>query len=213
MTTHRASDQVFPAGDFCKAIEPLPQLLEKKRVTLLVFRPEFVVVTDQARIFPINIHAVKVIFRNNINAAIGKCVSRCIRKQWEAIGSGSNRVKRIEAITWKPVSGSTDVFPAQGPDSPKPVSGRQNRVWQAKVNNITNDVAYVYSIKFVRDDPRDTTVYTFDPIISIKPSTKLVDIIFRILGFIGVCLSGLFYWRMKRMEIKMKRMEINNEKK
>ncbi len=87
--------------------------------------------------------------------------------------------------------------------------------WKAKVNNITDDAIYVYSIKFVRDSPTDTNIYDFDPIISIKPTDSIFKILFMtissILGILG--LFSLIYWRMERMKMKkeMERMNMNKK--
>ena len=80
------------------------------------------------------------------------------------VKSGS-LVEKILAITWKPTSGSTDIF---GTMQPYLVN---DKMWKAKVNSITDDVVYVYSINFKKE--KDPQVYVFDPIISIRPSTNI----------------------------------------
>ena len=117
--------------------------------------------------------------------------------QWQVLGSSG--VSRISDIKWKPVSGSTDIFGAAANNKPTRVTDTK---WRAKVNNITEDVIYVYSIKFVRDHPTDTNIYDFDPIISVKPSERSTGFLGIISGVLGGGLVSLISWRSDRMKNK-----------
>ncbi len=83
---------------------------------------------------------------------------------------GSN-VRQINAITWKPISGSTDVFSSEPPSAQNP--GQTH--WKGRVNRGAAYSIYVYSIEWVNE--KDGTTNVFDPIISIKPSTTFADLI------------------------------------
>ncbi|MEO7533137.1 MAG: hypothetical protein ABIU30_04815 [Ferruginibacter sp.] len=124
--------------------------------------------------------------------------------EWHALGSSG--VKSIIDIKPKSVSGSTDIF-GSGAGKPTRVNDKK---WKAKINNITDDAVYVYSIKFLRDDATDTTIYECDPIITIRPTatflTRLLNNIGFIVGLFG--LSGLIYWRMEKFKQKRARREI-----
>jgi hypothetical protein len=99
---------------------------------------------------------------NGVNRGHSTAYERMEDVQWEVLGT--TPIERISGIIWKNISGSTNIFPTSGEGSPQPVGN--GRVWKAKVN-VTQEVVYVYSIKFIIGGSE----YTYDPIISINPST------------------------------------------
>jgi hypothetical protein len=117
--------------------------------------------------------------------------------QWEIAG---NVIDRIEAVTWKQVSGSTNIFPETGsPGSPTPLNP-QKKVWRAKINDISG-VAYVYSIKFVRN-ASDPTIYEFDPIISIKPTSGFINTFLYAVSAVATAVLAFFTFQFLFKKLK-----------
>jgi hypothetical protein len=76
----------------------------------------------------------------------------------------TNQVSYINAIKWKPIAGSTDVF-SSNPPSPL---NNQKKNWKGIVNSNANFSVYVYGIEWKKPD--DATLKNFDPIISVNPT-------------------------------------------
>jgi hypothetical protein len=123
--------------------------------------------------------------------------------QWEI----TTPAVRISAIRWKEISGSTNVFPPGYPRS----RGGQGRVWHGTVNPVDKEYVYVYTIIWVNDEG---VTKEFDPIISIRPSTTLMnDLIGPVAGFVVGGVASLLYWRKERVALKreIERLKLNRQ--
>lgn len=119
--------------------------------------------------------------------------------QWQVLGG--TPVSRIEAITLKNISGSTNPFL---PGYPRPLT-TDKKIWVARGNRVTAESIYVYKINWVDNHGG---AHDFDPIISIRPRSlalKPLEIILGVFTLVGFIFSGFMFWRMKRMELKNKK--------
>ncbi|MCU7549920.1 hypothetical protein OCK74_12380 [Chitinophagaceae bacterium LB-8] len=102
-------------------------------------------------------------------------------------------VDYIEDIQQKDISGTTDIFSSNPPRSQNP----QRKTWIGIVNGTAADYSvYAYAIKWVKKGSTD--IKTFDPLISVKPTSYGGNLFFLAIGVVSGVLAGFFCFSKKK---------------